>query len=405
MTGIHSELIDEMPNVLLNGKAAPRSISGMSVLVTDEHYKHTLGIVRRLGQAGVNVTLMANSSQSLVALSRHCKNILQVPEGGIGPLVEATLKAVQETNFDLLLPVGFTTTLAITHRRAEFERFVRLQLASPEKIELAANKKCMAELASTVDVPVPRTSLPSSKAEWNTLAKDFTYPVVVKPLMETAGRSVSYAMDQNELLALGDSGSYFSPPSLLLQEYIPGFGCGFFATYRNGTCSRVFMHRRLREYPASGGVSTCAESFYDAKLELYGRRILDALSWHGVAMVEFRYDERDGEFKLIEVNPKFWGSLDLALEAGADFPGDLCRMAIGEELFFTNSYKRNLRYHWPFSVFGELYHLRNRPASFFSIVFDSLNPRVKSNIWPTDLKPNFAELISLGQLILQPKKG
>ena len=104
---------------------------------------------------------------------------------------------------------------------------------------------------------------------------------------------------------LSDSLSPETFPETVLQEYIPGHGCGLFATYQNGACKRVFMHRRVREYPATGGVSSCAESFYDARLEFYGTRMLDALHWHGVAMVEFRRDARDGEYKLMEINPKF----------------------------------------------------------------------------------------------------
>jgi len=163
------------------------------------------------------------------------------------------------------------------------------------------------------------------------------------------------------------------------------------------------MHRRIREYPASGGVSTCAESFYDADLEIYGRRLLDAMSWHGVAMAEFRHDSRDGQFKLIEVNPKLWGSLDLALTAGADFPGDLCRMALGQELRFTDKYDQHLRYRWPLSISGELYHLKSRPLSFVDATVDFLNPRVKSNIWASDIGPNLVEMGLLARFLVSPK--
>ena len=132
--------------------------------------------------------------------------------------------------------------------------------------------------------------------------------------------------------------------------------------------------------------------------------MLDALQWHGVAMVEFRRDSRDGDYKLIEVNPKFWGSLDLALAADADFPGDLCRMALGEDLPFTDVYQRNLRFQWPLSTHGDLFHLWMRPASFINVMGDLLNPRVKSNVSWTDPGPNFQELGELASTFLRIKK-
>ncbi len=174
----------------------------------------------------------------------------------------------------------------------------------------------------------------------------------------------------------------------MIQEFIPGFGCGFFAVYQDGTCKQTFMHRRIREVPPSGGVSCCAESYYDQRLMEYGKRLLDRLEWHGVAMVEFRYDERDQDYKLMEVNPKFWGSLDLALEAGVEFPYYLCQMARGRQLEYSEDYNRHLRYHW---LLNDLQHVLMRPASFGAVVADSLRPSVKSNISWADLRPNLLE--------------
>jgi hypothetical protein len=133
--------------------------------------------------------------------------------------------------------------------------------------------------------------------------------------------------------------------------------------------------------------------------------MLDALNWHGVAMVEFRRDDRDGEYKLMEVNPKFWGSLDLALAAGADFPGDLCHMALGRALPFTDHYRRGLRFHWPLSGQGDLFHLWTRPQSFFAVALDCLNPRVKSNVWLGDFGPNLSEMGTLAARVFRPRKA
>ncbi len=132
---------------------------------------------------------------------------------------------------------------------------------------------------------------------------------------------------------------------LIAQEFIPGWGCGFFATYDRGVCRRVFMHRRVREYPPTGGASSCATTFRDDRLAAHGRRLLDGLGWHGIAMVEFRFDERDNDFKMIEVNAKFWGSLELALAAGADFASDYVALARGEPLAFHEDY-RDVTFQW-----------------------------------------------------------
>ena len=389
-------------NVLEAGRlaypvTASSGISGSHVLVTDEHYKHSLGIVRHLGGQGVFVSVVAGSRESLACRSRFCREVILAEDSRPETLVATILKAVRERYFDLIIPVSYSLTLALAQRKDELLPYTRLEVAPEPCVAKAADKLQMAALAQRLGVPAPQTVSCSESKE---LATGLRFPVVIKPKRETPGRPpIRYARNQEELRILLEESSssardgVFADP--IIQEYIPGRGCGLFATYQGGACKRVFMHRRVREYPASGGVSSCAESFYDSQLANHGRRLLDELNWHGVAMVEFRRDSRDGEYKLMEINPKFWGSLDLALAAGADFPGDLCKMALGQTLTFSDHYERNLRFHWPFSGQGELFHLWTRPQSLFAVAFDYLNPRVKSNVWLSDFNPNINEVSKL----------
>lgn len=387
--------------------AASSSLSTVNVLVTDEHYKHSLGIVRHLGRQGARVSVVANSLTSLACRSRYCREVILSHEGTLDSLVNTSVSVLREKHFDLIMPVSYSMTLALAQRRDEILARSRLELSSSETIQRAANKLYMTELAGILRVPVPRTI---EVSELPARAKELRFPVVIKPQQESAGRPpIRYAHNVAELSlvlaqvrALQTNGT---PANYLVQEYIPGYGCGFFATYQDGVCKRVFMHRRIREYPAAGGVSSCAESFYDLKLESYGRRMLDSLNWHGVAMVEFRRDTRDGEYKLMEINPKFWGSLDLALAAGADFPGDLCKMALGGNLAFCDHYTRGMRFHWPWSGQGDLFHLWTRPQSVFAVAADYLNPNVKSNVWLRDLGPNLEELRNLLRRGFHRRKG
>jgi predicted ATP-grasp superfamily ATP-dependent carboligase len=298
-------------------------------------------------------------------------------------------------------------TLALSRRRDYLAAYTHLELMESEAIEQAADKAKMTQLAGRIGIPVPKTFL---LTEVQGRLKELCFPVVIKLQKESPGRlPIRYAHSLTELNHVLStdltSKSREQDGEFLVQEFIPGYGCGFFATYQYGVCKRIFMHRRVREFPAAGGVSSCAESFYDPKLEMYGRRMLDALGWHGVAMVEFRRDARDEDYKLMEINPKFWGSLDLALAGGADFPGDLCRMALGWNLSFTDRYERNLRFQWPFSVYGEIFHVCSRPHSLLQVALDFLNPGVKSNIWASDFMPNLEELRALGRQLLHGRKG
>jgi predicted ATP-grasp superfamily ATP-dependent carboligase len=124
--------------------------------------------------------------------------------------------------------------------------------------------------------------------------------------------------------------------------------------YDRGKPVAFFAHKRLREKPPSGGVSVLSESV-EVPPNLYdmGRRILDHVQWHGVAMVEFKVAD-DGTPYLMEVNARFWGSLQLAIDAGVDFPWLLYQLAQAKTLKEMQSYTVGVRNRW---LLGDLLHL------------------------------------------------
>jgi predicted ATP-grasp superfamily ATP-dependent carboligase len=370
---------------------------GLNVLVTDGNYKHTLGIVRDLGQKNVKVTVLVNSRSDLASYSRYCYRAEIAPRPTESGFVDAVLGVLGQNPYDLLIPVGYAAAESFARRRDEILALTSLQIPDHDLLKSAADKRYVCGLALRLGLPVPQTFYPDT---WRAVARAhelLRFPVVIKSTLESSKTTVRYVQSAEKLLStyreVCGQNDFAEGNLPMLQEYIPGYGCGFFALYQHGVCKRIFMHRRIRENPPSGGASTCAESFYDDKLKSYGIRLLDHLRWHGVAMVEFRYDIRDRDYKVLEVNPKFWGSLDLALEAKAEFPHDLCRMAQGAQLDYSEEYDRNLRYHWPLS--GEIHHLARRPRALVGILSDCLNPSVKSNIWLSDLRPNLREANAL----------
>ena len=147
------------------------------------------------------------------------------------------------------------------------------------------------------------------------------------------------------------------------------------------------MHERIREFPVSGGRSVCARSFYDEKLLDNGKRILDALNWNGSAMVEFKRTS-DNNYYLLEVNPKLWGSLELAICSGVNFPLLMIENALNGTLIKSgNSYEKGMYFQWCLN--GELYHFFNKPSHFFQIIKSSFIS--KKDFWFKDIKPNIIQ--------------
>jgi protein-tyrosine-phosphatase len=130
---------------------------------------------------------------------------------------------------------------------------------------------------------------------------------------------------------------------MMLQEYARGAGVGVEMLFDHGRMAAWFAHRRLHEWPLSGGASTYRESFEPPAAMLENsRRMLEELGWHGAAMVEFKLAE-NGRFWLMEINPRLWGSLALSIDAGVDFPWLLWRLAHGETPAESPAFRRGYR--------------------------------------------------------------
>jgi predicted ATP-grasp superfamily ATP-dependent carboligase len=108
-------------------------------------------------------------------------------------------------------------------------------------------------------------------------------------------------------------------------------------------------------------------------------------------MVEFKQDEADGEFKMMEINPKFWGSLDLAIASGVDFPFLLYKMAIDGDVNSVFSYVKGVRFMWPFP--DDILHVFNTRSDVTNFVSDLFNRYVKKNLDIHDLGPISAPIL------------
>ncbi len=360
----------------------------IKVFVTDASYKHTLAAVRSLGRKQIEVIAGSSSRYAQAFYSKYCKKKLIYP-----PLEEETRfirvmdRLLKTEKVDVLLPIGYQATAVLSKYQEQFSKRVQMPIAQQDSLRIAGNKNETLEFAEQLGLRIPRF--------YRKIDEINQFPVVIKG-SEGAGQ-VRYATSKKDLAKQHFDGQ-------IIQEYIPGEGYGFFALYNHGKLRAFFMHRRIREYPITGGPSTAAESTYDPNLKQLGMKLLEGLNWHGVAMVEFKKDRRDGKYTLMEVNPKFWGSLDLAISSGVDFPYLTAKMAMDGDIQPVYSYQVGNRFQWLFP--DELLHLAARPQSVGSVLADFANYHTKSNVTLRDIKPTMFQLFyTAWEFLTRIRKG
>ncbi|HSC68116.1 MAG TPA: ATP-grasp domain-containing protein [Cellvibrio sp.] len=333
-----------------------------TILVLDAAQRSALAVTRSLGKLENFVVVTADAGESaLAATSKYSSAYLQSPSSADEPelYLQWLKKICSDTSYSLVIPVTeITSQLLLMH--SEQLPNLRLPFASYETVMSLADKYRLLEQAKASKVPVPNFKLFNSSAELD--VETLTYPCVIKPCLSRIysadgwiSTSVKLLHNLQDLQNALASATYLASYPFMVQEFIPGTGAGVFCLYNRSRPITFFAHKRLREKPPQGGVSVLSESIaVDKTLEHYARQLLDHVSWHGVAMVEFRVTP-EGKPYLMEVNTRFWGSLQLPIDAGVDFPALLAQSELGIKYEPPGSYRLGTRLRWLLGDFDSLY--------------------------------------------------
>lgn len=348
------------------------------VLVTSGEERSALASVRSLGKGGHRVIVCSESGRSLAGASRWAS--LETPVGSPsenpGGFAAAVGDLADRHEVDVVLPVTDPAVLALLTHRERIPREVSVPFPPLDTYRALSDKALVTERAADLGIAVPRQELVSNPEEVDSeTVERLGFPAVVKPTRSVVvGRRqtlsstrVRQVRDREGLRRLLEQLPAEHFP-VLVQEFVPGAGAGVFLLRWNGRIYARFAHRRLREKPPSGGVSVYREGVRPpSDLFASSERLLEMFAWRGVAMVEYRVEPDSGTPYLMEINGRLWGSLQLAIDSGVDFPNLLVRLALGEEVRPVTDYRTGVRCRW---WWGNVDHVWLRMRERFDRVDD-----------------------------------
>jgi len=334
------------------------------VLVTDGHFRKTLAVVRSLGHKGISVTVGERTLFNTSFFSKYCVKRLVYPSPRRFPnqFIDFLLKEIKENQYDCIFPMEEETLLLVAKYHSEISQYTYLLSPDLKQIEFVRDKKNLMQFAETHGIPTPKTFQIQGTEDLHSYS--IPIPAVIKPRISSGSFGIVYVKRQEDLISSYQSvhGQY---PFPIIQEWIPdGEGTfGFSALFDEASnIKAAFVHKKLRMYPVQGGPSTLREGVEHPQIMELGVSLLKSLNWVGVGMVEFKVDPRDGIPKLMELNPRFWGSLQLAIVSGVDFPYLILKMARGESFEPILRYKAGKRCRW--LLLGDILHFLNNPLRF-----------------------------------------
>ncbi len=302
----------------------------MNILVTDGDNRSALAVTRSLGRLGHTVLVTDTKGKNLASCSRFCSRSIATPDPlhHAAAYAGAIMEIADREKIDTIFPMTEQSIYALNRFRDALPVTTLLACPPQSMMESVSDKSALCKMAESLQVAIPKTLYLDNAGDLARIIDQIdTFPVVVKPALSRIqvgegflSGGVCYASDRYALEKLYASRPVLKYPSLI-QEKIVGSGTGLFTLYGENRHLALFSHKRLREKPPSGGVSVVSQSVVlDQEMVAASDRLLSAVGWSGVAMVEFKRDRRDGKAKLMEINGRFWGSLQLAITCGIDFP-------------------------------------------------------------------------------------
>lgn len=337
----------------------------MRILVLDGNQNQAVASVRSLADAGHEVLVGESSSWSKAGWSRFSKATFEYPnpEKDYSGFIERIAEVAKQQSGTLVMPMTEATMLPISAQRERLlSSGARLVLPDHGDVLRAFNKHEMVQLASSIGITIPKTRAVSTEDDLRQAAQMLTFPLVLKPRSSVETQSDGgvritgrprYAKDPEELFARYQELKQICS-QMLVQEFVDGDGVGYFALMNHGELRAEFGHRRIRDvHPTGSGSAVRMSAEPDPVVRKASLSILQALRWHGVAMVEFR--QAPGQPPVfMEVNGRFWNSLPLACYAGADFPAWLAQLADGGDITDKPDFRTGVVCRW---VLGDFRHL------------------------------------------------
>jgi len=285
------------------------------------------------------------------------------------------LAAEQETP-----PVLFITSdeylLPVSRHRKELERYCLMNIPDPVLLECITDKFRQYRLAEDAGIPVPRTMIASDMGQLSAVTDRIPFPVFIKGAEVTSWRKKmgvafkGFVAGNEEELRSTSKAIFEQGESGLIQEIIPGPDTSHYKVScyvsRNGEVCLAFGLRKIRQQPVGFGFGCLVQSIHYPELLDLGRSLFTRIGYRGVGSAEFKLDQRDGKFKLIELNPRYWQQNALAEKCGMNFPLFEYRELTGGEPRGSHEYRSGIKW---VNIFSDIESFREiRKRGRFSIM-------------------------------------
>lgn len=291
-------------------------MKNISILIPDGESPFAIHVIACLASThAVDIHILSKKRNVPVRYSRAIRSFHVLDEGQ--SLLEGVLAICSHIHVDVCMPVDMDSIYYCAQHRAQIERYTRLNLSeTPEKLRLAWDKGLLADFAHANNQSHPMTI--TNQGKFEELNSQISYPVLIKPRLAGGGEGIILIESHRELTKLVDTYGFFDEN--IIQEYIDGQDIDCSVLCYEGVILAHTIQCTVYPSPLRYTPSDAVKFIHDKRVLQAAENLVASLKWNGVAHIDMRIRTSDDRVLLIEINPRFWGSLEGSLRAGVNFP-------------------------------------------------------------------------------------
>lgn len=290
-----------------------------------------VGIIHSLVKAGVDIIGLDYTKKMPGFKSRYCKKkFCPHPINQAEELLQFLVNIGKDLKKPgIFFPASDVFLIFLSRFRNELKSYFHLILPSEEIVESIVNKRRQYELAKETGIPFPETFYPKTFDDLEKIKRNLDYPVFIKPIFSYKWQEIfppikGFKVNNEEELESKFTEVQAAGIEIMIQEIIPGPNINHYKVNvyidKENKVLALFVLRKIRQYPVEFGVGCCVESINEEEVKELGLKFFKGINYRGVGSIEFKKDPRDGKFKLIELNPRYWQQNYLSTVCGINFP-------------------------------------------------------------------------------------
>jgi len=294
-----------------------------------------LGLVRALGENDIPVYVLDETKYNIARFSKYCEKFLKIPESiydSEKEYVEFFSDLVEKEKISdwVVFPTDDRDVKFLSKNKEELSEFLKITTPDWSITKKCYDKKLTYKIADEIGIPIPKTEFPQNRTDLEKIDEEFEYPIILKPAVmhefrEKTGKKVWKIDDFSGLKEKYKEGlEFLDPGDIIVQEIIPGgpenlFSYGSF--FKKEKEIGYVVGKRKRQIPMDfGDASTFVEAVDNQEVRELGQKLLSHIGYRGLSEVEFKRDPRDGQYKLLEINPRSWKWHSIAPAMGVNLP-------------------------------------------------------------------------------------